>query len=108
MPRITNNFTGGSDAYLKTLTGPNAQFQNGYAISNQSTYEQRAGLQSDLIATGHMPTILSGKDFIDQSQAIDIYDRTNTSFLNSLGSFGHPNIKNIKDMEFTYPVLDID
>ncbi len=106
--RITNNFVGGSDAYLKTLTGQSAEFQSGYAVGNQSTYEQRAGLRADLIASGHMPTILSGKDFIDQSQAIDIFDRTNTSFLNSLGSFGHPNIKNIKDMEFTYPVLDID
>jgi len=109
MPQIKNAFIGGSDAFHKNIAGLSAQYhEDGYPISNQVTYEQRAGLIADLISSGDLPTILSGKNFMDLSPSVDIFDRTNTTFLTSLGSYGHPNVKNTKDLEFYYAVLDIN
>jgi hypothetical protein len=100
---ITTNFVG--NGVLAMAGGPSAAATSNAIIQNAAAYEQYADYIQHIIAGGNLDTILGGKRFTDLSGPIDVFDRTDYTFLESLGSeITVPT----KDLEFLSPVDDID
>ena len=104
MDQITTGYAG--NGWMQHAVDQEAAYSSYYPTANAPSYEQYADLIENLVASGDIDTIIGGKQFRNFNDAIDMFDRTETSFVESLGRGDMPS--NPKDMEHWWAVDDLD